>query len=181
MASSYLAAIRNAVAGAADHALDLDDEDAGKTGAAAPLKKEEQSMSTDDTPAGGDKNAGISQIEHEKAVKAAGSEGEARGAAAATGRLAAALGADGVKGDGVRMAAAFDLAVKSPGMSGEDVAAFVVGNVAAGKPADADATAYEQQRLAAAGAAQPSASSGKKAVINTSAIYASRRKQSQEG
>lgn len=154
MARSLLAAVRGAVfAGAAEHADDeemiLDD---GETGAAAPLNQEDTRMSTNDTPAGGDKKTGISQAEHEAAVKTARSEGEATGAKAATDRFATALGADGVKGNAARMAAAVDLAVKST-MSGEDIAAYVTANVG-GEPA-ADAAAYEAERTAAAGAAQP--------------------------
>ncbi|MGY6709715.1 MAG: hypothetical protein ACXIVF_15455 [Rhizobiaceae bacterium] len=113
-------------------------------------------MSKDDTPAGGAKNAGISQADHEAAVTAARAEGKEEGAGEATARLVTALGAEGVKGDPGRMSAALDLAQKSPGMSGEDVAAFVTANVAAsggaGKKPAAD---YEASRLAAAALAQP--------------------------
>ena len=132
-------------------------------------------MSKADAPAGGDKKPGISQAEHDATVSAASEAGEKR----SLDRVAAALGAEGVKGDGGRMAAALELAISAPGMSGADVAAFVVANVSPTKAADA-AASYEQQRLAAAGPAAPSASV-KKATIDTSAIYASRRKQNQEG
>jgi signal peptide peptidase SppA len=125
--------------------------------------------------------AGISKAEHDAAVKTARAEGEAAGATAATDRLAAALGADGVKGDAARMAAALDLAVKSPGMSGEDVAAFVTANVAGAEPAAAaSAAGYEAARLAAAGQAQPAPRTAKKATIDTNAIYSARRSR-QEG
>lgn len=124
-------------------------------------------------------DAGIPKAEHDAAVKAARAEGEAAGAKAATDRLVAALGAEGVKGDAVRMEAALDLAQKSPGMTGEDVAAHVVAYV--GAAAASSAAAYETGRLAAAGLAQPAAKAGGKATINTSAIYASRRNQKQEG
>lgn len=126
-------------------------------------------------------DAGISRTEHDTAVKTARSEGEAQGARAATDRLVAALGADGVRGDAARMAAALDLAVKSPGMSGEDVAAFVVANVGATRSEAAQAAGYEAGRLAAAGLAQPGQDRARKATIDTSGIYAARRKQSQEG
>ena len=100
--------------------------------------------------------AGISKAEHDAAVKAAADQGRADGAQAATDRLSAALGADGVKGDAGRMAAALDLAVKSPAMSGEDVAAFVVGNVASAQAtAAAPAAGYEAGRMAGAGLAAP--------------------------
>lgn len=97
--------------------------------------------------------AGISRAEHEAAVKSAADAARADGAKAATDRLAAALGADGIKGDAARMSAALELAVKSPSMSAEDVAAFVVANVGGGAP-EAD---YEASRLRAAGQAAPSA------------------------
>lgn len=112
-------------------------------------------------------HAGISKTEHDAAMKAAADTARADGAKAATERLVAALGADGVKGDAARMTAALDLAVKSPGMSGEDVAAFVAANV----PASAGAAAgYEASRLAAAGQAQPAARPAGKA--NGSAAWA---------
>lgn len=101
--------------------------------------------------------AGIAKTEHDTAVKAASDTARAEGAKAATDRLATALGAEGVKGDAARMAAALDLAVKSPGMSGEDVAAFVTANVAGAKSEDAAASGYEASRLASAGLAQPAA------------------------
>jgi hypothetical protein len=182
MAKSLLAAVHDAVVGAAS---ERPDQDENRAAAQSPTQ-EEMAMSNSDKPAGGDKpNAGISQAEHDAGVKAAAeaarAEGEAAGAKAATDRLVAALGAEGVKGDAGRMSAALELAQKSPGMSGEDVAAFVAGNVAsAGK--QEPAADYERQRLA--GIAKPGAvqtGGGKKATINTSGIYAARRKQLQEG
>jgi hypothetical protein len=149
MAKSLLAAVHNAVAGTVDDAVD-DSE----TGAPA-LHHKEGSMAVQGQPAGGDSNPGISQAAHDAAVTAARSEGETKGAQAATERLSAALGAEGVKGDAGRMAAALDLAVKSPGMSGADVAAFVTANVAASKPAAGAAADYAQNRAAAASLAQP--------------------------
>lgn len=103
---------------------------------------------TTDVPA----NAGITQSQHDAAVSAARSEGRSAGAQEATVRLQTALGAEGVRGDANRMTAALDLAVKSPAMSGEDVAAFVAANVAAAKPTDAET--LDRQR--AAGLAKPS-------------------------
>lgn len=172
MAKSILAAVHDAMLGDAVEPV----PEGAKPGApASDANQKESAMSKDDAPAGGDKKPGISQAEHDAAVSAASESGEKR----SLDRVAAALGAEGVKGDGGRMAAALDLAIKSPGMSGVDVAAFVVANVSPTKAADA-AAAYEQQRLAAAGPAAPSAPA-KKATIDTSAIYASRRKQNQEG
>ena len=121
--------------------------------------------------------AGIPKAEHEAAVKAAADTARAEGAKAATDRLVAALGAEGVKGDAGRMAAALDLAVKSPGMSGDDVSAFVTANVAASRPQENADAGYEASRLAAAGLAQPAPKAGKKATIDTNAIYARRAKQ----
>ncbi|WFP74507.1 S49 family peptidase [Mesorhizobium sp. WSM4906] len=126
-------------------------------------------------------DAGIPKADHDAVVKAARAEGraegEAAGAKAANDRLVAALSAEGVKGDAARMTAALDLAQKSPGMSGEDVAAFVSANVQPAKPA---AASYEDRRLAAAGLAQPGRSeqrSDKRASLNPDAIYKSRAKQ----
>lgn len=178
MAKSLLAAVHDAVVGAAS---ERPEEDENRAAAQSPTQ-EEMAMSNNDKPAGGDKpNAGISQADHDAAVNTARVEGEATGAKAATDRLVAALGADGVKGDAARMSAALELAQKSPGMSGEDVAAFVAGNVASGGKQE-PAADYERQRLA--GLAQPGAvqpGGGKKATINTGGIYAARRKQLQEG
>jgi hypothetical protein len=180
MSRSLLAAIHNAVVGPVDAALDE-----GETGAAAHIPTtKESTMSKDSPPAGGDPKAGnmVSQADHDAAVTAARSEGKADGEKAATDRLSAALGADGVKGDAGRMAAALDLAVKSPAMAGADVAAFIVANVSSAGPSKtASADKYGADRVAAAGLAQPTASgSSKKATIDTGGIYASRRKQ-QEG
>ncbi|MDG4895567.1 S49 family peptidase [Mesorhizobium sp. WSM4976] len=126
-------------------------------------------------------DAGIPKADHDVAVKSARAEGRAEGEAAgaktATDRLVAALSTDGVKGDAARMTAALDLAQKSPGMSGEDVAAFVSANVQPAKPA---AASYEDRRLAAAGLAQPGRSEqrgDKPASLNPDAIYKSRAKQ----
>jgi hypothetical protein len=181
MSRSLFAAIHNAVVGPVDDALDE-----GETGAAAQIPPtKESTMSKDSPPAGGVLQAGtITQAEHEAAVNSARAEGKAEGEKSASSRLNAALGADGVKGDAGRMGAALDLAGKSPNMSGEDVAAFVVANVAASTvkpPAGASADKYAADRVAAAGLAQPQGGdTGKKATIDTGGIYASRRKQ-QEG
>lgn len=176
MANSLLAAVHDAVAGAVE---DIPEREA--TGAQAPNStRKDEAMSKDDAPAGGDKKSGMTQAEHESAVQAAAETGRAEGAKAATDRLVAALGAEGVKGDAGRMAAALDLAVWSPGMTGEDVAAFVTANVAASGKADAIA-GYEASRLAASGQAQPATRAAKRTTVDTSGIYAARRKQSQEG
>ncbi|CDX55899.1 Peptidase S49 [Mesorhizobium plurifarium] len=123
--------------------------------------------------------AGISKADHDEAVAEAEKKGHAAGHVAgkaeAGKRLATALGAEGIKRDGTRMAAALELAAKSPDMSGEDVAAFVVANVGASKPAEADASAYEKSRLAAAGLAQPGAKSAEASQQAASRILANYR------
>lgn len=170
MSKSLLAAVHSAVAGSVDAGLDEPE-----TSALALNNGGHMAATT--VPAGGNPNPGISQADHDAAVSAARAEGITAGAKEATDRLSAALGAEGVKGDAVRMAAALDLAVKSPGMSGADVAAFVVDNVAASKPAATPAADYAAQRSAAAGLAQPQARPVSKATIDTAGIYAARRKQ----
>ena len=159
----------------------------GDPGAAAPLSTqgrpgaaEQEDGMSQDVNSGAAPAATVSRAEHDAAVAAARRGGEARGARAATDRLTAALAAEGVKGDAGRMAAALDLAAKAPSMSGEDIAAFVSGNVA---PAAASgASAYETQRLAASGLAQPGPRPGRKAtIIDAGAIYGARRKQHPEG
>ena len=172
MASSLLAAVHNAVVSADHDALDE-----GHTSAPAlNASLRGSTMSKDNQP------AGISQAEHDGLVSAATTAGKAEGEKAATERFNAALGADGVKGDAVRMSAALDLAVKSPAMAGADVAAFVVANVAGATATSSRAEAYASNRMASAGLAQPGADApSKKASIDTGGIYAARRKQSQEG
>jgi hypothetical protein len=173
---SFLAAIHNAVAGPVEEALD--ESEPGAT-ALNPTQTGGK-MSTDNQPGGGiPASAGISQATHEAAVATARNEGKAEGEKLAADRLVAAMSADGVKGDAGRMSAALDLASKSPAMSGNDVAAFVVANVSASAAAPVSAAAtYSSARVEAAGLAQPSASASKKNNIDTNGIYASRRKQS---
>lgn len=138
------------------------------------LQRRKTSMENGLEP-GAETKPGISQADHDRAVAAARSEGEASGIKSATDRFTAILGADGIKGDPARTAAALDLAVKSPGMSADDVASFVAGNVGAGKT---DAAGYEQQRLAAAGLAQPQpVKKPAGASLNPDAIYRGRRQQ----
>lgn len=178
MTKSMLAAIHNAVVGAADDTLVE-----GETGAPAlSATTKEGAMSKDNQPAGGDPNsAGISQATHAAAVTAARAEGKAEGEKASAERFNAALGAEGVKGDAGRMAAALDLAVKSPAMTGTDIAAFVVANVAAATASSDSATAYASKRVEAAGLAQPgNGAPAKKATVDTKGIYASRRQQAKE-
>jgi hypothetical protein len=142
MATSMLAAVRDAIAGAAE--LSLDDE--GKPGASAP-QPQETGMSKDNPPAGG-ANAGVPQAEHDATVAAAETRGKEAGIKAATDRLTGILGAEGIKGNASRMEAALELATISPDMSAEAVTKFVAGKVPA-------AASYEEQRLADAGLSQP--------------------------
>ncbi len=133
---------------------------------------------SDPTGAPTAENAGITQAQLSEAVATALNDGIKTGTEAATGRLFAALGADGIKGDGVRMAAALDLAVKSPAMSGEDVAAFVITNVtaASSEPSEADAQASLEQDRQPVGLAMPNSQTEKpKGSLNAGQIYNTRR------
>ncbi|CAI2936148.1 S49 family peptidase [Aminobacter niigataensis] len=126
-------------------------------------------------------DAGIPKAEHDAAVKAAETMGFGAGTKAANERISAALGAEGVKGDATRMAAALDLAMKSPAMSGDDVAAFVVSNVSSSASSD-PAAAYEASRVAGAGLAQPApAKTSRRASLNSGDVYAARRQSVKEG
>lgn len=134
------------------------------------------SMTLPNAPAGASASVDLAA-----AVAAATTGGHADGFKAATDRLGAIMGAEGIKGDGKRMAAALDLAKQSPEMSADAVIGFVTGNIpAASQPAPqqgANASGYEHKRLAAAGLAQPgaAASAAPKANIDRNAIFAARR------
>ena len=125
-------------------------------------------------------NPGITQAAHDAAVAQARADGES----AAMTRIGAVLGAEGISGDGTRMAAALDLATKAPTMSAEDVTAFVLGNVSANAATD-PAEAFEASRAgavltpdASAGLSRPGGRGGKqRADLNRSAIFAARRNQ----
>lgn len=109
---------------------------------------------------------GIPKADHDAAVKTARADGRAEGEKAGTDRLAAVLGADGIKGNAARMSAALDLAVKAPGMAAADVTAFVVGNVA--EVADGDSFA---RRMSAQGNADTgSGSKGSKGQTPEAAV-----------
>lgn len=88
--------------------------------------------------------AGISKADHTAAIAAARTEGHADGVKAANDRIAAVAAHEGIKGNPALLAAALDLAMKSPGMSAEDVASFVVANI----PAKAPAAAEFERRMA---------------------------------
>ena len=86
----------------------------------------------------------IARADHDAAVIAA----RAEGAQAAMARVAAAIGAEGVKSEPGRLAAAADLLFRAPDMAGEAIAAFAIANIAAA-PADA-VSAYSARRAALA-------------------------------
>lgn len=123
-------------------------------------------MEGDPNKSGATNASGVSQADHSVAVAAARQEGEAAGARATNERFSAIIAAEGIAGNAGRMAAAIDLAIKSPGMSALDVTAFVATNVAPTAPnaaAPATPVAALANRLAAntadplAGADQPDA------------------------
>ncbi|MER9625040.1 MULTISPECIES: hypothetical protein [unclassified Mesorhizobium] len=173
--SSLLAAVREAVRAPTDDDSLIEGNAPGaqaSTETSSPLRAKETGMSGQNAPAAADT---ILPADHNAAVAAAETKGHTAGVAAESKRLSTALGAEGVKGDGGRMAAALDLASKSPAMSGEDVAAFVVANVSQARAAAAHSDAYEESRLAAAGLAQPgvgkNADSSKEAASRILANY----------
>lgn len=191
--TSLIATIRGIVSpGSHPLALDEGELDANASLSEAPLIPEASTtggdMSVNQTVPGAASATGATA-----AVVPAVQVG-ADGVQAAMTRINAILSADGIKGDGARMSAALELASTAPGMTADQVVAFVTDNVAgANTAAPAAATApapaaaapvtqpgasYEQQRIAAAnlampGASQSSAKAGPK--INATDIYAMRR------
>ncbi len=153
MAKSVLAAIHGALHVEAGNLA----QDGLEPGADAPEIQENNSMPNEkDKPA-----AGVSQADHEAAVATAERSGREAGATAERERLTTVLGAEGIKGDGTRMAAALDLAVKSPAMSAADLTAFVTANVQAStKPGNEQPSTYEQNRVLGAGLAAPEGQRG---------------------
>lgn len=73
-------------------------------------------------------------------------DGRTAGATAERERFVAILGAEGIKAEPGRQAAAIDLACKSPGMSADDVVAFVCANVGAKATPEAEAPAAALSR-----------------------------------
>lgn len=151
-----LETIRAAVAGPGEPSMSTDSVDADAN-ANRPAGANTEADMADNVTAAGAVNSGITEADHKAAVTKAEADGKAAGRVEANDRMAAILGADGIKGDGGRMAAALDLANQSPGMTSEAVIGFVTANVQENKPAAATnkAASYEQQRLAAAGLTQP--------------------------
>ncbi|HAU74627.1 MAG TPA: hypothetical protein DCW88_03570 [Agrobacterium sp.] len=160
MTRSVLAAIRaSLMPGEADPILDEDQPGAtASSPEASPTRadQEEDTMSDpSNTPAGGASQT-VAGNSSDDAIKAAGLAGEEKGAKAANDRMAAILGADGIKGDGKRMGAALDLAIGSPGMSADQVTSFVAGNVPASGAANTSVlTDHDRRRAADMPHAQP--------------------------
>lgn len=126
---------------------------------------------------------GIPKADHDAAVAAAReagiAQGKADGAQEATERFAAVLGAKGIKGDSKRMAAALDLATRSPDMAADAVVDFVSGNVSAN---DDEVSDYERDRHAASGQTQHRPDTKKSETkIDRRAIYESRRQNTGKG
>lgn len=120
----------------------------------------------------------------EAAVEAAREAGVQSGRAAQIDRFRAALGAQGISGDGVRMTKALNLLVVSPDMSAEAVASFVLKHAGTRQRDEAAISAYEQSRIAAAGgadirgAAMPDVRGSTGKLTNTAAaVYAARKAQ----
>lgn len=164
--TSLISAIRAAIRTGALPA-DLDDIEAD---ADASASSSQPPLIEAPTPTGGNMSenqtvAGAAGAAAAAIAAAATSTGGADGFKTAMDRMTAILGADGIKGDGKRMAAALDLAAQSPDMAAEAVVAFVTANVSIASTASAPAggqqqtSSYEQQRLTAAGLAQPQTAS----------------------
>lgn len=130
-------------------------------------------------------DAGIPKATHDAAVRQARADGEATGdergrkvgAETERLRLSAIINADGIKGNALRLAAALELAAKSPAMTAEDIVAFTVANVS--EPAQASSSAALSGRAAkpdSLGQAGIGAEGSKKRdPIKASAIYEQRR------
>lgn len=145
---SILSVIRAAVQPGANIHSVLTDEPGADASIPEAVEIKETAMSVQPAP-GAATSAGIPEADHVAAVAKATADGKALGATEERTRFAAIANADGVKGDGKRISAAIDLAIKSPGMAAADVVSFVAGNID-GTPSTTAET-YEQGRLAAAG------------------------------
>ena len=91
-----------------------------RAGGAKSLNNRRISMSGNETSASAE--TGITTAEHEVAIAAATQEGMKLGAEQERSRLTAILSTDGIKGNGVRMSAAIELAADAPEMTSEKVA-----------------------------------------------------------
>jgi capsid assembly protease len=172
---SLITSIARAIGGGTTEHAGIPDEPGAEASISETATMENDPMSNLSAAPGAGVIAGILEADHKAAVAKAEADGKAAGRKEASDRMAAILGADGIKGDGGRMAAALDLSAKSPDMAAEGVVSFVTTNVPAAK-ADATAT-YEQERLASAGLTQPGGGGGNrqaKADLNPTSIYAAR-------
>jgi hypothetical protein len=157
--SDLLNVIRAAVQpGTIPHSLDERDLPGAvaSTTATPPSAASTQEVEMSDTqtkPGGANADA-----EQTAAIAKATTDGHAAGVKAANERIGAIFGADGIKGDGKRMAAAMDLALASPDMAAEGVVGFVTANVPETKAsAQEQWPSYAARRMAASGLAQPDA------------------------
>lgn len=190
---SLISVIRNAVrSGAVDDVLEPVEAEPGAQ-ALNPEAPLNEATNEGGTMSGSQTVAGAAQAATATIAAVAAASGGTDGFKTAMDRMNAVLGADGIKGDGKRMAAALELASASPDMSADAVVAFVTANVPAsnaeaGQPATAAsapqatepkpaAGAYEASVQAAASLAKPGgATAGASAPkINRDAIYAARR------
>ncbi|RWF44288.1 MAG: S49 family peptidase [Mesorhizobium sp.] len=118
------------------------------------------SMSENTGAPAANEDAGIPKATHDAAVKQARADGKAEGIAEGTKtgaeaertRLAAIIGAEGIKGNAARLSAALELASESPEMSAEKVVSFAAKNIAESGPSAALADrAAQPDSLARAG------------------------------
>lgn len=138
----------------------------------ATVQQRRLSMDTTKETPGAEATAGITQADLDTAVEAAKAEGREEGATAATERLTSILGAEKIKGSAARMTAAIDLAAKAPGMSADEVTAFVTANVAEGTEASSGIDKVLSKMDAAANGVESTVSgdggeSGKKPAATT--------------
>lgn len=119
--------------------------------------------------------SGTTQETNPTAIESARAEGVAEGASAANQRMSDIMAADGIKGNGKRMAAALDLAIKSPDMSAQDVSGFVTGNVADDSTNVADYEAGRQGTTTTLAKPQGTTGKPKASGLDRKAIYAQRR------
>lgn len=132
-------------------------------------------------------NSGIPQATHDAAMKTAREEGRTEGLAegrkagaeAERARLATIMGAEGVKGNPVRLSAALELASESPDMAADKVVGFATRNVPsetklAVDPASLDARKQLPDSLAIAGLGTGVKETTK--VPSAESIYETRRK-----
>lgn len=176
MTKSMLTSVRNAFSGQAS----IDDPETGERGddESPTLTSQNRSKTMSETNSAPAANnlSGTTQAASDVDIAAARAEGVVAGATAANTRLNAVMSADGIKGEGPRMSAALDLAVKSPEMSAEDVSAFVTANVAASGSSAAEFEAGRVTNTASLASPQGAPKkSAKQAGLSRAEIFAKRR------